>query len=105
MPFRIFEGIADVGKSKKNLLILEEDYIMAYNKHANYPRNTSCNSKKVVNVSISEIEDKLLNPLNTIMVLTFNTPLYIPIAREIQRIITTLEDKQIINPRRRSSNN
>ena len=54
----------------------------------------------VLNINVSEMEDKLLNPLNSIIALTYNTSVSDSVALEIQRIITELEDKQLINPRR-----
>jgi hypothetical protein len=55
-----------------------------------------------VQIDKSQLEDMILNPLNSILLLSYGSEIYKKVEREIQRIVTVLEQKKLINKRRLS---
>jgi hypothetical protein len=52
-----------------------------------------------VQMDISNFEDKVLNSLNSILLITFGSDMYKDVEKEIQRIVTILEKKHLIRKR------
>lgn len=52
--------------------------------------------------SQEEIEEKIVNPLNNILMLTNGKRVFKPIEREINKIIKELEKSGLIRPRKSS---
>ncbi|MBI5787607.1 MAG: hypothetical protein HZA78_01960 [Candidatus Schekmanbacteria bacterium] len=50
-------------------------------------------------INISQLEDKVLNPLNDILILVYGTRLYQPIEKEVTRIVSVLEQEHLIRQR------
>lgn len=44
-------------------------------------------------------EDKILNPLNSIILLTHGTAKFKEVEKEVKRIVTVLEQEKLINKR------
>lgn len=56
---------------------------------------------RVFHIDISQIEDQLLNPLNSILMLCYGNKVYNEVEKEIWRIIEVLEKEHLINNRLR----
>jgi hypothetical protein len=52
-------------------------------------------------MDINEREDKLINPLNSILLLTYGTECQIKVNKEIDKIVDVLEQENIIRKRRK----
>lgn len=52
---------------------------------------------------ISQLEDEILNALNSILMLCYGNDIYKDVEKEITRIVTVLEKKKLINKRLVSS--
>jgi uncharacterized metal-binding protein len=48
---------------------------------------------------ISQLEDEILNALNSILMLCYGNDIYKDVEKEITRIVTVLEKKKLINKR------
>lgn len=56
---------------------------------------------KVFHIDISRIEDQILNPLNSILMLCYGNKVYKEVEQEIWKIIEVLEKEHLINNRSR----
>lgn len=53
----------------------------------------------VLRIDIRDIEDKVLSPLNEILLLSYGTEMYKHILGRIEKIVTTLESQHLIYKR------
>ncbi len=53
----------------------------------------------LVRINIRDIEDRVLNPLNEILLLSYGTDMYKQILGRIEKIVTTLESQHLIYKR------
>jgi hypothetical protein len=53
-----------------------------------------------IQVDISNFEDKVLNSLNSILLITYGSSGYKDVEKEIRRVVTTLENAHLIRKRR-----
>jgi hypothetical protein len=49
-----------------------------------------------VQIDISDLEDKVLNSLNSILLITYGNNIYKDVEKEIRRIVTILEKEHLI---------
>ncbi len=54
-----------------------------------------------VQFDISNLEDKVLNSLNSILLITYGSGMYDDVEKEIRRVVATLENAHLIRKRRR----
>jgi hypothetical protein len=54
-----------------------------------------------IQVDISNLEDKVLNSLNSILLITYGSVLYKDVEKEIRRVVTILEEEHLIRKRTR----
>jgi hypothetical protein len=52
-----------------------------------------------VQINIPKLEDKVINPLNNILMLCCENNNYRDVEKEIERVIATLEHEHLINKR------
>ena len=50
----------------------------------------------VVRINISQLEDRILNPLNNILLLSYESNCYKDVEKEIQRVVSVLEKEHFI---------
>ena len=53
----------------------------------------------LLRINIRDIEDRVLNPLNEILLLSYGTDMYKQILGRIEKIVTTLESQHTIYKR------
>ena len=54
-----------------------------------------------VKVNKSHLEDRIINPLNNILLLSYGSDIFKDVELEIQRVVTVLEQASIIKKRTR----
>ncbi len=54
-----------------------------------------------IKIDISKLEDRILNPLNNILLLSYGNNVYRDVEKQIRQVIRVLEKKHLINKRRR----
>lgn len=54
-------------------------------------------------IDIPQLEDEILNALNSILMLCYGNDIYKDVENEVSRIVSTLEKKKLINKRLSSS--
>jgi hypothetical protein len=54
----------------------------------------------VINVKVQDLEDQLLNPLNSILLLVYGQEVYKQVEKEVRRVVGVLEKEHLINKRR-----
>jgi hypothetical protein len=54
-----------------------------------------------VQVDISNLEDKVLNSLNSILLITYGSVVYKDVEKEIRRVVAILEKEHLIRKRMR----
>ncbi len=52
-----------------------------------------------VQIDISNLEDKVLNSLNSILLITYGSGMYKDVEKEIRRVVATLEKAHLIRKR------
>ena len=50
-------------------------------------------------INIKQLEDKILNPLNDILIMAYGSEFYSPLEKEVRRIVNVLEKEQLIHQR------
>lgn len=55
----------------------------------------------IVKIDISNQEDKVLNSLNSILLITYGSVVYKDVEKEIRRVVTILEKEHLIRKRTR----
>ena len=48
-----------------------------------------------IKVNISHLEDRILNPLNSILLLSYGSDVYKDVEKEIQRVVSVLEEEHL----------
>jgi uncharacterized radical SAM superfamily protein len=51
-------------------------------------------------INVAQLEYKVLNPLNDILMPTYGTKLYRGMEKEVRRIVTVLEKERLIHKRK-----
>jgi hypothetical protein len=54
-----------------------------------------------VQVDISNLEDKVLNSLNSILLITYGSVVYKDVEKEIRRVVSIMEKEHLIRKRMR----
>jgi hypothetical protein len=54
-----------------------------------------------IQVDISNLEDEVLNSLNSILLITYGSDVYKDVEKEIRRVVATMENAHLIHKRRR----
>ena len=52
-----------------------------------------------IKVNISHLEDRILNPLNSILLLSYGSDVYKDVVKEIRRVVAVLEKEHLITKR------
>lgn len=53
----------------------------------------------IFHIDVAKLEDQVLNPLNCILLLCYGNDVYKDVEKEIRRIVSVLEKKNLINKR------
>jgi hypothetical protein len=52
-----------------------------------------------INIDISQLEDEILNSLNSIILVSYGSDIFKEVEKEVLRIVATLEKAHLINKR------